>query len=180
MIRGIWNALFSTYSQTLKWVRSSGYFWWTSEARDNPTCANFGKRNWWRPLPPPSHLRVSILDASVCTFKTSPCMPTPRANTNQPTNTSTHAATSQQQHRGREEGGEKRSREMNRDGDEERDKWREIRMRREKREWERESERHFVLHITILIAAYYKNHLHITYKWVFFDPLISQNVFTWR
>ena len=57
-----------------------------SEAREN-LCANFGEQNWrWPSLPspssplltPPSPLRVSVQKNSVCRFKTSPCVPTPR------------------------------------------------------------------------------------------------------
>ena len=36
------RSVFDLFSNS-KWVRSSGYFWWTSEARDNPSWANFGK-----------------------------------------------------------------------------------------------------------------------------------------
>ena len=50
--------------------------WWTSEARDNPTWANFGKQNWrWTPVP-----CVSIQNVTVCTFITSPCVPAPRVH----------------------------------------------------------------------------------------------------
>ena len=48
-----------------------------SEARDNIS-ANFGEQNWrGHPSLPP---RVSVRKTSVCTFKTSPCVPAPRAH----------------------------------------------------------------------------------------------------
>ena len=47
----------------MKFVRSSGYFWWTSGSRDNPMWANFGKQNGRRPSPSPP-----------CPFKTCPCV----------------------------------------------------------------------------------------------------------
>ena len=55
--------LFSNWN----WVRSIGFSWWTSEARDDHTWANFGKQHWrWPPA-----LRVSVQKTSVCRFKTS-------------------------------------------------------------------------------------------------------------
>ena len=44
MIWGLGHALFSTYSQTLKWVRSCAYFRWTPRASDNTTWAIHGKQ----------------------------------------------------------------------------------------------------------------------------------------
>ena len=55
---------------------SKSYFWWTSEARNNPMWANFCMQNWrWPPAP-----RVWIQNVPVCTLKTSPCVPAPRAH----------------------------------------------------------------------------------------------------
>ena len=63
MIRGNRARVVLDLSQNLKFVRSSGYFWWTSGARDNPMWANFGKQNWrWPSSSPP------------CPFKTCPCV----------------------------------------------------------------------------------------------------------
>ena len=38
--------LFSTDSHNLKMGKIQGFLWRTSEKRDNPTWANFGKQNW--------------------------------------------------------------------------------------------------------------------------------------
>ena len=76
MIGGIGDMLFSIYSQMWGWDRSKSFFGEPLKHVITIRGQNLVSRTDGDPL----HLRVSIQNVPVCTFKTSPCVPVSRAH----------------------------------------------------------------------------------------------------
>ena len=80
MIGGSGDMLFSIHSHNRTKGKIEKFLWWTSEARDNRTWANFGKQNWRWPLAQrvwlQKRLCVYVQNVTVCTGTTRTCFNT--------------------------------------------------------------------------------------------------------